>query len=418
MRDHYEILGVSASSETEVVEAAYRALMKKYHPDVSRSTDRERAAQINVAYETLRDPVKKAAYDRDRERNKTRGESRSAPSPVPGNSDHAEDLLKVCPECAEDVQGSARVCRFCGHRFVEDSGAASHWTRGATRDDGSRSMGGKRPASDRIADGNDWSEHGKKLGCVAVGLVALVIFGLSLPEGETNSEIPVGQAADAPVNDAAAPTKFIPERFLGEWNDVLADCGTANNDSRLRIEPSRLLFSGSEAEVENVEVLHDRSVAIEATFSGEGEVRNEKITLVLSGSGKELSTGAGDSRRRCPALTGEPLQQSEAKKANHAPVAASEVTVPEAFHGRWAVKPNGCRPGSAKNITSVGVGDRAAGDLTAVKRVSPVSIELQFKMADEGGPFTYSERWTISSDRRQLLLESPEDGSQFTFTRC
>lgn len=26
--------------------------------------------------------------------------------------------LKTCPQCAEDVQGAARVCRYCGHKFI------------------------------------------------------------------------------------------------------------------------------------------------------------------------------------------------------------------------------------------------------------------------------------------------------------
>jgi hypothetical protein len=36
----------------------------------------------------------------------------------------AEATLKTCPECAEQIQAAARVCRFCGHRFVEEKSSA------------------------------------------------------------------------------------------------------------------------------------------------------------------------------------------------------------------------------------------------------------------------------------------------------
>jgi curved DNA-binding protein CbpA len=65
--DYYEILGVSSSSEQEVIDAAYRALMKKYHPDRFRGQAGEadgRAKLINEAYETLRDPGRRQTYDR------------------------------------------------------------------------------------------------------------------------------------------------------------------------------------------------------------------------------------------------------------------------------------------------------------------------------------------------------------------
>ena len=56
--NYYDILGLSEQSEPEVIEAAYRALMKKYHPDrwTGKSADAERRAKlINEAYAALRD---------------------------------------------------------------------------------------------------------------------------------------------------------------------------------------------------------------------------------------------------------------------------------------------------------------------------------------------------------------------------
>jgi curved DNA-binding protein CbpA len=64
-RDYYSILGVSPDSEDVVVAAAYKALMRKYHPDKNQSADAaKKATEINEAFENLRDPSRRAAYDR------------------------------------------------------------------------------------------------------------------------------------------------------------------------------------------------------------------------------------------------------------------------------------------------------------------------------------------------------------------
>ena len=62
--DCYGILQVHPKAEKEVIDAAYRRLASKYHPDVSQVSDAsERMKQINIAYEVLSDPIKRAAYD-------------------------------------------------------------------------------------------------------------------------------------------------------------------------------------------------------------------------------------------------------------------------------------------------------------------------------------------------------------------
>ena len=63
-RDYYAILGVTPASEDVVIRAAYRALMRRYHPDADPSSDASRRAQeINTAYAVLSDPEERARYD-------------------------------------------------------------------------------------------------------------------------------------------------------------------------------------------------------------------------------------------------------------------------------------------------------------------------------------------------------------------
>ena len=67
--DPYKVLQVDPEAEDEVIEAAYRRLARKYHPDVAADPDaQERMVRINQAWEMLRDPVRRAAVDRARTR--------------------------------------------------------------------------------------------------------------------------------------------------------------------------------------------------------------------------------------------------------------------------------------------------------------------------------------------------------------
>lgn len=66
--DHYAILYVDPSAPPEVIRAAYRRLAILYHPDKNRSSRTTGLmVLINGAYEVLKDPVKRAEYDRIRE---------------------------------------------------------------------------------------------------------------------------------------------------------------------------------------------------------------------------------------------------------------------------------------------------------------------------------------------------------------
>jgi curved DNA-binding protein CbpA len=108
--DPYKVLQVDPAADRASIEAAYRRLARRYHPDVSVEPDAiARMVQINQAWEVLRDPVRRASVDRARTR--TAGTSartvaadgrdhaathRTPPGPPPGSA-HAPGEVPTWP---------------------------------------------------------------------------------------------------------------------------------------------------------------------------------------------------------------------------------------------------------------------------------------------------------------------------------
>lgn len=66
-KDYYAILGVLPTAEDFVIEAAYRALSKRYHPDRYNGSDaHDKMIAINEAFEVLGNAAKRKEYDQER----------------------------------------------------------------------------------------------------------------------------------------------------------------------------------------------------------------------------------------------------------------------------------------------------------------------------------------------------------------
>lgn len=63
-KDYYKILGIERDAKEAEIKTAYRRLARKYHPDVSKESNaEEKFKEVGEAYEVLKDPQKRQAYD-------------------------------------------------------------------------------------------------------------------------------------------------------------------------------------------------------------------------------------------------------------------------------------------------------------------------------------------------------------------
>ena len=89
-KDYYKVLGVARGAGQDEIQKAYRKLARKFHPDVSKEAEAEtRFKEISEAYEVLKDPDKRAKYDRYGQAWNAR---QSGGSPPPGYEEFQFDL--------------------------------------------------------------------------------------------------------------------------------------------------------------------------------------------------------------------------------------------------------------------------------------------------------------------------------------
>ena len=63
-KDYYKVMGVARDAGQDEIKRVYRKLARKYHPDVSKEANaEEKFKEVQEAYEVLKDPEKRAAYD-------------------------------------------------------------------------------------------------------------------------------------------------------------------------------------------------------------------------------------------------------------------------------------------------------------------------------------------------------------------
>lgn len=126
-RNYYRILHVQPDAPLEVIHSSYRAILKelKGHPDLGGST--EEALLLNEAYETLKDPERRAAYDEELFRRFTNGRQ-SAGTPV--------TPPVFCPSCKRPLNrnpGQGEGCERCRPQATSPAPPVKGYSRAVER---------------------------------------------------------------------------------------------------------------------------------------------------------------------------------------------------------------------------------------------------------------------------------------------
>ena len=125
----YEVLEVSPDASLEEIKNSFRVLAKKWHPDLhaedaNKIAANKRMQAMNLAYETLKDPAKRRAYDNELRAKGIRIRTRTTSNPVhPGKRasfetrqsvlnlarSYFQNLILKHPNCSTAVEGAMRM---------------------------------------------------------------------------------------------------------------------------------------------------------------------------------------------------------------------------------------------------------------------------------------------------------------------
>jgi hypothetical protein len=349
--NYYEMLGVSADAEAEVIEAAYKALVRKYHPD--RAGENQRIRQINDAYSCLRDPIKRKSYDSLRGRSSARETPSSSEmaSPGPSSSVHQTnaprknhrstgtkngELTKRCPDCGRSVPLSATKCNLCGYWF----------RRGL------------------------YYAAGCSIAFVAL-LLLIMLIGSIRGEGD---DLGVGTPDGGPV---------VPAMFQGTWAPVGMKCQSGNG---LVVDGSSVT-SRAGGDLVSLQELNGNSAELEFTMQDESGPFTYFETWTVSTEAQVLEVTSKDSDgstsrfRKCGS-------ESAAKTAGASkPVPTPPATIGQAqgvpfnleaiIDADWDLLGRGCACAFSKSPRSAelliaGGEDRAIFRIDGIRRICPL----------------------------------------------
>jgi len=136
--DAYKTLQVDPEAEDEVIQAAYRRLAQKYHPDVSGPGPESagRMAAINKAWETLRDPARRRAYDRERWGTSRAGDASAASASAASSPASPASPSRASPARPATAPTGSHTSAPGGQQHRPPETVSTDWTSGRSSQGG------------------------------------------------------------------------------------------------------------------------------------------------------------------------------------------------------------------------------------------------------------------------------------------
>lgn len=172
MKNYYEILEVNERASQEIIEKAYKILIKKYHPDLYVGEERQYAEQkvrdINEAYQVLSNDFLKSQYDMElqREKNEKIHNSTYRANNIINNDNNVRQEERIAKKTGVNFKWKSKNDNLANKNNVGTIG----------------SMIGLLKEIIRVAPRKNKSKETSKLDFVALGLtiLSLIIIGIIL----------------------------------------------------------------------------------------------------------------------------------------------------------------------------------------------------------------------------------------------
>lgn len=125
----YKVLKVDPTADQEIITAVYRAMCKKYHPDVNKSPDAQaRMQQINRAYDMLKDPAERTKIDADLAKSSPSSTSSSSTNSRTGSYTSSSSYNRYASSTSGSYN-SASSSRTSSPSSTSSSGPFSSWSK-------------------------------------------------------------------------------------------------------------------------------------------------------------------------------------------------------------------------------------------------------------------------------------------------